>query len=60
MKYDNARLVLHEFAVGVEMLYDHVLFEQIERALDLAALEFVRVACVHNHEGSSCDAASGQ
>ena len=60
MKNDNARLVLHELAVGVEMLYDHVLFEQIERALDLAALEFVRVASVHNHEGSSCDAASGQ
>jgi len=60
MKDDNARFFLHKRIIRVKMLYDHILFEQIERALDLAALKLVRVPCVDHHERSSCDAASGQ
>ena len=60
MKYDYGGIVLHKRAIGIKMLYDHVLFEQIERALDLAALKLVGVPCVDHHERSSCDAASGQ
>jgi hypothetical protein len=60
MKYDYRWFFLHKRIIRVKMLYDHVLFEQIERSLDLAALKLVGVARVDHHERSSCDAASGQ
>ena len=60
MKNDYRRFFLHKRIVRVKMLYDHVLFEQIKRALDLAALKLVGVARVDHNERSSCDAASGQ